>query len=132
MDSTWIVIIDQIVIPVIVAVVAPILIVLAKKALDVFQEKTGIQVAEAQRKMLEGLIDKGIAYAEEQARKAVKKGGDELDGESKLELAVDFISTNAAALGLDAKADDLAKLIESKLYADREDNTVEAPEEDDA
>jgi hypothetical protein len=130
MDANWIIILDKVVIPVILAIVAPILVVLAKKALDVFQEKTGLEVSKEHRSLLEDLVGKGIAFAEEQARKALKSGDAAPDGSSKLELAIDFISTNAEAMGLDTKADDLAKLIEAKLFEDRPETSADEGLED--
>ena len=115
----WILLLDQAVIPVIVAIVAPILLVLAKKAVDIFQEKTGLEVSYHQRMLLDDFVRQGIDFAEEQAHKAAKKGLKTPAGDTKLELAIEYISTHAKPLGIDRYPDELAQLIEAKLYENR-------------
>ena len=123
-SSTWLILLDKALIPVLVAVLTPIILMFVKKAIDAFEAKTNLQVADSYRWQLDELVRKGIAYAEEQARKAAKTGAT-ATGESKLADALDFIRTQAEAAGLDTKTDDLAKLIEAKLF----DNRPEAPAE---
>lgn len=105
-------------IPLLSAIVLPILLMLLKRGLDAFEAKTGLEVNVNQQRMLEELIAKGIAYAEEQARKAAGDGK-ELKGADKLEAALDFVKAAAKALGLSVDGDTLAKLIEAKLFETR-------------
>lgn len=118
-SDTWLILLDKAIIPVVLAIITPLLYLLARKLIDIFEKKTNIDVSKEHEAMLEKLIGRGIAYAEEQARKATKTDGEVPDGDSKLEMAIDFISKNAETLGLDAKADDLAKMVEAKLFEDR-------------
>ena len=105
-------------IPLLTALVLPILLMFLKRGLDAFEKKTNLEVNVNQRRMLEQLVAKGIAFAEEQAHKAA--GGDkELKGEDKLKAALDFVKTAAAAMGLEVDGDMLAGLIEAKLFEDR-------------
>jgi hypothetical protein len=105
-------------IPLLSLIVLPILLMLLKRGLNAFEQKTGLEVNVNQQRMLEELVTKAIAYAEEQARKAA--GGDkELKGEDKLKAALDFAKSAAKMLGLEVDGDTLAKLIEARLFQER-------------
>jgi len=117
----WMLLLDQAAIPLLVAILTPIILMFVKRGLDLFERKADFQVSLDHLYRLEQLVLKGIAYAEEQAHKALK--GDEaepLAGETKLEMAIEFVKTNAKAMGIDTKTDDLAKLIESALFESRD------------
>ena len=114
----WKIILDAL-IPLIGMVLGPILLMLIKRGLDAFEKKTNLEVSESQRKLLEELVDKAIAYAEEQARKALK-AEEAMEGNAKLDAAIDFVKSAAKALGLDLADIDVAAMIEAKLNTKRE------------
>lgn len=112
----------------VVLIATPIIAVLIRKLVRVLEDKTSIDIAERQEALIDGLVNKGIAYAHEQARKALKEGQDPMDGDTKKNAAVDFVAealtnTGAASLGADA----LAKLVEAKLNIERAPEDTEKP-----
>ena len=112
---------DKALIPLLVAVGLPLLLLLVKRGVDLFEEKTKVQVSESNRAMLDSLVEKGVLYVEEQARKAVKNGEEPSDAAAKLAAAIDFIKAGAELAGIDLTGEDLVKLIEAKLAGTRKD-----------
>lgn len=112
----------------VVLVATPIIAVLVRKLVRVLEDKTSIDVAERQEALIDSLVNKGIAYAHEQARKALKDGEEPLDGDTKKNAAVDFVAdilenTGVVTIGADA----LSKLVEAKLNIDRAPEDTEKP-----
>ena len=94
----------------------PLLLILARKLIQIIEAKTNVQVAEHYEVMVNEWVGRGIAYAHEQSRKALKADSKPLSGDEKKVAAVDFIAeglrnTGVVSMGSDA----LAKLVESKL-----------------
>jgi len=120
--SPWVVLLTDAIIPLAVVFLTPLLIALANRAIAAFQEKTKVELSKEQRAAMEQAVHEAIHYAEEQARKALK-GDKELDGESKMQAALDYLKAKADVLELDdlteAQADKLAALVEAKLYRER-------------
>lgn len=71
-------------------------------------------------KLKDGLITSGVAFAEEQARKALKSGEDKTDSAKKLSAAVEYIQEQLDNSGVEAIAEEkLVHLIEAKLHMER-------------
>ncbi len=103
----------------VVLIATPIVLILLKKVINVFEVKTGLNVSAQQISMLDEAVRGGIAYAEEQARKAAHLGKP-LDGEAKRNVALDFVvdtlkKNEAGEYGRDY----LTKLLEAKLNQTR-------------
>lgn len=119
---------------IVVVFATPLLLLLARKLIQIIEAKTSIQVAEHYELMVDEWVGKGIAYAHEQSRKALKAGTKPLASDEKKVAAVDFIAeglrnTGVVALGSDA----LARLVESKLSMARNaTEEVSAPSAPDA
>jgi len=113
--DTLLTIVDKALIPLLVTLVLPVLLILLKRGVDLFEKKTKVTISQDNRAQLDELVVKAIYYVEEQARKAVKDGQEPTDGPTKLELAIDFIKSAAAVAGVDLTGADLVKLIEAKL-----------------
>lgn len=112
----------------VVLVATPLVLLLVRKLVRVLEDKTKINVAERHESMIDDWVSKGIAYAHEQGRKALKSGRKPPSGEKKKIEAVEFISealknTGVVSLGSDA----LAKLVEAKLNLEREPDDAEKP-----
>lgn len=121
MDANfWLTLVDQAVIPLLTLVVLPILLMFLRRALDAFEAKTNLEISREQRQILEELVAKAIAFAEEQARKAIKNADAmEMGGDQKLEAALEFVKEGARALGLDLSEVDVAAMIEARLFTER-------------
>jgi uncharacterized protein YfeS len=119
--DTVLTLLDKALIPLIVTLALPLLLLLVKRGVDLFEKKTNIEVSAGNRALIDSLVEKAVLYVDEQARKAVKNGQDPADGPSKLAQAIDFIKAGAAVAGIDITGEDLAKLIEAKLSGTRKD-----------
>lgn len=126
-NSVWMVVLSKGLIPVIVAVVTPVLVSLAHRLIGLFERKLDVDVSEKRERKILELVDEGIHYAEEQARKAMK--GEETDVEKtfgsaeKMETAVEYVEKRAGELGVDElvekSGDRLASIIEARLFQKR-------------
>jgi len=125
-NMDWSAILNEIVLPIVATIVVPIVLMFIKRGIDEFSKKTGLEVSKEHRAIIEDLVRKGVAYAEEQARKKIVTSGEVPDGESKLEMAIDFVKSGAKAMGVEVNGDNVAKLIEAQVFKDRE----KTPEED--
>ena len=75
---------------------------------------------EAAIRLTDGLITAGIAFAEEQARKALRVGGKRTEGAEKLGSALKFIQGQLDQSGWPNIAEvELTRLIEAKLQQER-------------
>lgn len=111
-----------------VVIATPLILLLVQRLVRLIEDKAKIDVAYRHELMINEWVGKGIAFAHEQGRKALKDGKDPIPGDEKKNAAVDFIasglkSTGLVTLGRDA----LAKLVESKLNQDRASDSTETP-----
>lgn len=111
--------------PIVAAAVGIVVIALAKKAVNVFETKTSIEISDQHEALLAGLLEKAVARGEEWAHGKVKLGESAPTGAQKLDQALDFAVSEAERLGLDVKAEEhLKKLIEAQLGLVRSDAAV--------
>jgi len=116
------------VLEIVVVIATPLILVLIHKLIQVIEAKAKIDVAERHEKMIDEWVTKGIAFAHEQGRKALKEGQDPVSGDEKKNAAVDFIADGIKNTGItQLGADALAKLVESKLNVERAPEDTEAP-----
>jgi len=102
-------------------VVTPSLIMIARGYAQVLAKKAGIEMAERQNMLLDDLTTKAIAYAHEKGRNALK-AGQALDPADKKSVAVNYVNDGINHLGLPSAAQEmLAQLVESKLNQHRSD-----------
>ena len=101
------------------AVIAAVVVLLARKAMAYFEAKSKIDIPANFERMIEEWAEKGIDYAEEKAHQAVKKA-EVLDGNTKLNVAVEFVTKLAEEHGIKEIAKDkLVSYIEARLGARR-------------
>lgn len=68
----------------------------------------------------DGLVTSGVAFAEEQARKALRNGESQTKSAEKLSLATDYIQEQLEQSGAGRMAtESLVKLIEARLHMER-------------
>lgn len=71
-------------------------------------------------RLKDGLVTSGVAFAEEQARKALKNGEERTASADKLAAATDYIQAQLEQSGVGRMAEDeLMKLIEARLHIER-------------
>lgn len=114
------------VIEAVVLIATPILLILVKRIVQVIEERTGLSASAQQLELVDSAVYKGIAYAEEQARKALKTDAVAIKGDEKLEMAVDFAlkmlkNHDIADMGRDY----LTKTVEAHLNLIRTEKKVE-------
>lgn len=103
-----------------VIVVTPLAIMLAHKLTKEFSRRTGVTVAERQATVIDDAVMKGIAYAHEQSRKALKLNAKKLTGDDKYATAVDFVVRMLREQRVPARTRDyIGTLVEARLNADR-------------
>lgn len=131
--NTWLIVLDKAVIPLLVLFLTPVLSALANRAIAAIQEKTKIELSKQQVETLDQMLHEAIHFAEEQAYKAIRDKT-EMNGSTKMEKAIHYLHTKGKLLQLEdigeAKADDLAELIEAKLFQKRLDTnepTITSP-----
>jgi len=101
-------------------VISVILTWLAHRLVAVLEKKMGLKVDAEQQAKLDKLIEDAIAFAEEQAHKAVKKNETALKMSDKMEHAAGFAVDMADSYGIDDLAREKAmKLVEAKLNKTR-------------
>lgn len=83
-----------------------------------FKQKTGVDM----EKRIQSVIDEGIRYAEEAARKYMKEHQKEWTSKAKNNAAYQYVSKKLKALKLPTFAEDMLKeMIESRLHELRDD-----------
>jgi hypothetical protein len=83
-------------------------------------KKWDVEKQEAMVRLTDGFITSGIAFAEEQARKALRTDKVKTKSADKLQSAVDYIEGQLSSSGVQTIAqDELVKLIESRLQRER-------------
>ena len=91
------------------------------RLLSYFEKKTGLELSPYMQDKIDGLLDKGIAYAEEQGRKAIKKKEKALTMSEKLEHGANYVLDLADAV--DAKGwttEQVKKMLEGRLNQTRD------------
>jgi len=83
-------------------------------------KKWDVEKQEAAVRLVDGFVVSGVAFAEEQARKALRVDKVKTDGAEKLQSAVDYIEQQISSSGVDNIArNELVKLVESRLHMER-------------
>lgn len=105
----------------IVLIVTPILLLLAKRVVQIVEQKTGLTATAQQIQLIDDAVYRGVAYAEEQGRKALKLNEDLPPGELKRQMAVEFaldmVKNHKAA---ELSRDYLMKLVEAQVNLQRD------------
>ena len=103
-----------------VIVISPIGIMLAHKLTKEFSKRTGVALAEQQASTVDDAIMKGIAYAHEQSRKALKLNLPVVPGVDKRATAIDFVVRTLYEQKIPEKSRDyIGGLVEARLNLDR-------------
>ena len=104
-------------IPLVFAVITPILLLFVHKLVSVLAKKWHLEELEKYNAQLDELIIKGIKAIEQKSLTAVKLGRDKTSSEKKLEECIKWVNEKLVAEGLPGKAgSELAMLIEAKLF----------------
>ena len=115
----WMVLLDALV-QLTAPVVTAILGVLGAWVVRKLTKKWDVEKQEKVLHLTDGLITSGVAFAEEQARKALRVGDGRTPGAEKMQAAVDYVQGQLDSSGLPGVAtEELVKLIESKLQQER-------------
>lgn len=107
------------------AAILPLVIWATGRLISYFEKKSGVHVSDETKARINGYMEQGVNYAEEQAHKAIKKNEKKLEMPEKLEHAASFIMDIADKK--DAKdwtADKVKKMIEAWIAKHREPNGV--------
>ena len=106
----------QLVSPIIIAVLGTLVSIAIRK----WGRKMDVDTQDRLIDVTQRLIAGGVAFAEEQGRKALKVGEAQSNGASKLQHAMDYVQERLQESGFSEIATDrLQKLIEAKLHAER-------------
>lgn len=104
------------------ALATPILVVLVQKLLSIAKDKWSLDISTSQEELVMNAVRQGIAFAEEQSRKALREGQPARSGDEKKNEAVEFIADKLDTLGVVTwGGDQLGNLVEAALYSKRED-----------
>lgn len=115
----WMVLLDALV-QLTAPLVTGILGVLGAWLVRKLTKKWDVEKQEKVLRLTDGLITSGVAFAEEQARKALRVGDGKTAGAEKMQAAVDYVQGQLDASGLaNVGQEELIKLIESKLHQER-------------
>lgn len=83
-------------------------------------KKWDAEKVETLLRLKDGLVTSGVAFAEEQARKALKNGEERTASADKLAAATEYIQGQLEQSGVGRMAEDeLVKLIEARLHIER-------------
>lgn len=100
--------------------VTAILGILGTWAVRRLARKWDVEKREAVTRMVDGFVVSGVAFAEEQARKALRTNQTRTEGAKKLQSALDYIERQMVSSGVDRIArEELIELVESKLQMER-------------
>jgi hypothetical protein len=95
------------------------------RLLAYFEKKTGLELSANMKEKIDALLDKGIAFAEEQGHKALKKREKKLEMSDKLELGAGYVLDLAdAADAKDWTMEKVKKMLEARLNETRKDEGV--------
>lgn len=105
----------------VVLIATPILLLLAKRIVQIVEQKTDLAASAQQLALVDDAVYKGVAYAEEQGRKAFKVREPIPDGNMKrqmaTEFALDMVKNNNAA---EISRDYLLKMVEAHVNLARD------------
>jgi hypothetical protein len=102
-------------------VLTPALIVVSRAFAASLAKKANIELAERQFALLDDLVNKGVSFAHEQGRKALKSNGT-ISAEDKKAAAVNFVAQGINHLGLPGAGQELlTQFVEAKLNLRRDD-----------
>ena len=108
---------------IVVVIVMPLALLVSRKLMQLLEKKTGIDLAVKQEDMVLGWVSQGVAYATEQAQKALKAGQPPVDGAAKKIMAVDYVAEQIKKYGLDVHASEaIARKVEAMLQLQRVDS----------
>ncbi len=89
---------------------------LSTKAIKYFEKKTKIDVPAATEKMIFEWADKGVGYAHEKAHQLAQTAGRKMNGNEKLNIAMQFVSDLVKKYNIEPIAEEkLRRYIEAKL-----------------
>lgn len=118
-QTWWMVLLDSLV-QLSAPLVTAILGVLGAWLVRKLGKKWDLEKQESASKLVDGFVVSGVAFAEEQARKALRVGGVKTEGAERLQSAVDYVQRQIESSGIDRIAqDELVNLIESKVQQER-------------
>jgi hypothetical protein len=104
-------------IPLVFAVITPVLLLFVNKGIRMIARKWDLEEALVHQDKIDELVLKGIKAAEKKSMNAVKKGGERTPGEQKLDSVLKFVNSQLKAMGIEEKAaHELEVLIEAKLF----------------
>lgn len=107
----------NVLLPLLVSVLLPVLSYFAARALQTFRQKTGILVSAEVEFALDKAIKDGVMAAEQWALALVKQGGEKPSGLRKLDEALDFIDAEVKRLQLPELARDvLIAKVEAEVF----------------
>lgn len=103
-----------------IIIVTPVAIMVAHKLTKEFSKRTGVALAEQQAHMIDDAIMKGISYAHEQSRKALKLNLPVVPGVDKRATAIDFVVRTLKEQRVPEKSREyIGGLVEARLNLDR-------------
>lgn len=118
-QTWWMVLLDfllQLISPIAIAALTTLAAIAVRK----WGHKLDTDKQEALVRLTDSMITSGVAFAEEQGRKAFRTDSTKTDGAAKLATATDFVAKQLSTSGLPGIAEDeLVKLIEARLARER-------------
>lgn len=125
--TIWQILLSEALIPAIAIFLTSMATILSRRLVKKLEEKWDMDVSERQMKQISEIVEEGVMFAEEKARKAAKgiegEKGKPLSGPEKMEAAIDYIKWRGEKMGIDdkmeEKSDRLAHMVESKLFKKR-------------
>lgn len=107
----------NVLLPLLVSVLVPVLSYFVARALQTFRAKTGMQLSAEVEFALDKAIKDGVLAAEQWALALVKQGGEKPSGLRKLDEALSFVDAEVKRLGLPELARDvLVSKIEAEVF----------------
>jgi len=121
MDWDWVKIVGENLLPIVVTIIMPILVVLARKGIKWLEKKLDFDMSVENENLLLEYVQQGVAYAEEKAMQKLKVDpADMTPGQKKLDTALEFVREQVQRQGWDELAGEkLARLIEAALNKQR-------------
>jgi len=111
----WRIVLENL-IPILFAIVTPLLVVLGRDLLAAIAKKYKLQVALEYEDKVESWVQMGINAAEKASLNALKSGNKPTPGEEKLKSVVEFVNAQLMAHSLPQKGGEaIAKLVDAKL-----------------
>lgn len=103
-----------------ILIATPVAIILAHKLTREFAKRTGVTLAEQQTTLIDDAVMKGIAFAHEQSRKALKLNVAPVSSSDKRSAAIDFAVRVLKEYKVPEKSREyIGGLVEARLNLDR-------------